>query len=104
MTTIDLNQPKIQVLTTEYFPFTVEWADLVGNGNNVSLPSAVLYDNSNGTLISNGFDNNFGANGTQAQYIVLGTNLLPKHTYTAILTVTSMGQIFKGRLKVEVPR
>lgn len=103
-TSIDLNPPTFQILTTEIIPFTVEWQDLVGIGNTVSVPSGVMYDNSNGIQVSNGFQNNFGVNGTQTQFIMDGTKLQTGHWYTAILTVTSNGQIYKGRVVVSVPR
>lgn len=101
---IDFNPFEIQILTTETVPLTVEWADLVGKGNNINTPFGVLYDNANGILIPNGFLNDFGANGTQAQYILLGANLQAGHEYSAILSCISLGQTFKGRMKVEVPQ
>jgi len=104
ITSIDLNPPTLQVLSTEIFPFTVEWQDLVGIGKNVSLSSGNLYDNSNGIETLNGFQNNYGVNGTQSQYIIDGTVLQVGHAYTAILTVTSDGQIYKSRLIVSLPR
>lgn len=104
VTSIDINPPSLQVLITEVFPFTVEWADLIGNGTTVTAPSAVMYDNSNGVAITGAFQNNYGANGTQAQYIIQGSVLQPGHTYTAILTVTVGTQIYKQRLLVIVPR
>lgn len=104
VTSIDLNPATFQILSTEIIPFTVEWVDLVGVGNNVSVPYANIYDNSNGVERLNGFQNNFGVNGTQAQFIMDGTKLQAGHTYTAILTVTSNGQIYKGRVIVSVPR
>jgi hypothetical protein len=104
VTSIDLNPPTLQVLTTETFPFTVEWQDLVGIGNNVSIPFANIYDNSNGIETIGGFQNNFGANSTQSQYIIDGTKLQAGHTYTAILTVTSNTQIYKARLIIGVPQ
>lgn len=104
VTSIDLAPPTFQILTTEVIPFTVEWVDLVGVGNNLSVPFGNMYDNSNGIEALNGFQNNFGVNGTQAQFIVDGTKLQAGHTYTAILTVTSSGQIYKGRVIVSVPR
>lgn len=103
-TSIDLNPSSFQVLTSEVFPFTVEWADLVGIGNAVSTPSAIMKDDSNGVATANGFVNNFGVNGTQAQYIVDGTKLQPGHTYTAILTVISQAQTYRARVQVVVPR
>jgi len=104
VTSIDLNPSTFQVLTTEVIPFTVEWQDLVGIGNNVSVASGNVYDNSNGAEAIGGFQNNFGVNGTQSQYIIDGTKLQAGHFYTAILTVTSNGQIYKGRVVVSVPR
>lgn len=103
-TSIDLNPPTFQILTSEIIPFTVEWQDLIGIGNTVTLPSGVMYDNSNGVLATDGFQNNFGVNGTQTQFIMDGTKLQPGHFYTAILTVTSNGQIYKSRVTVSVPR
>lgn len=104
VTSIDLNPPTLQVLTSEVFPFTVEWVDLIGIGNVVSAPNAALYDNSNAIQSLNGFQNNFGINGSQSQYIIDGTMLQAGHEYTAILTVVSSGQTYKSRLIVSVPR
>lgn len=109
VTSIDANPPIFQVLTTELIPFTMEWADLVGIGQTVSSPSAVMYDNANGIQVTNagqpsGFVNNFGYNGTQAQYIIDGSTLQAGHFYTAILTVVSNSQTFKQRIVVSVPR
>lgn len=103
-TSIDLAPPTFQILTTEILPFTVEWVDLVGIGNTLSVPFGKIYDNSNGIESVLGFQNNFGVNGTQAQYIIDGTKLQAGHVYTAILTVTSNNQIYKGRVIVSVPR
>jgi hypothetical protein len=103
-TSIDTSPPDFQILTTETLPITVEWVDLIGIGSIVTTPSAVMYDNSNGIAIPTGFVNNYGANGTQAQYILDGTQLQAGHTYTAILTVNASAQIYKSRLQVNVPR
>lgn len=70
----------------------------------MSVPSGNMYDNSNGIETLNGFQNNFGVNGTQSQVILDGTRLQSGHSYTAILTVTSNNQIYKARLLVSVPR
>lgn len=104
ITSIDLNPPTFQILTTEVLPITVEWQDLIGIGLTVTTPSAVLYDNSNGILMPNGFVNNFGANGTQSQYIIQGINLQAGHTYTGIFTVHVGSQTYKGRLIITVRR
>ena len=104
MTQVDLNPPTFQVLTTEIIPFTVEWQDLVGIGNTVSVPFGILYDNTNGIAATGGFVGNFGANGTQAQYILDGSKLQLGHTYTGIVSVVSNGQTFKNRIIVSVPR
>lgn len=103
-TSIDLNPSTFQILTNEIIPFTVEWQDLVGIGNNLTFAVANIYDNSNGAEALAGFQNNFGVNGTQAQYIIDGTTLQAGHFYTAILTVISNGQTYKGRVIVSVPR
>ena len=102
-TSVDLDPPTLKILSTELFPFTVEWVDLIGRGNTVSAPIGHIYDNSNGVEAVNGFQNNFGANGTQAQYILDGTKLQVGHTYTAIIFVNVGSQIFGQRLTVSVP-
>jgi hypothetical protein len=104
VSSIDANPSTFQVLSNETIPFTLEWADLIGQGNAVSTPNAVMYDNSNGIQTPNAFVNNYGANGTQAQYIIDGTKLQPEHTYTAICTVNVGTQVFKQRIIVTVPR
>lgn len=104
LTQVDLNPFVFEVLTSEQIPFTVEWVDLIGVGNTVSAPSATMYDDANGVAIPNGFQNNFGANGSQAQYIIQGQYMLKGHTYTAILSVVVGSQIYMQRLSVVVPR
>lgn len=103
VTSVDMNPPALQVLSTELFPFTTEWVDLIGKGNAVSTPVAYMYDQSNGILIPLGFQNNYGANGTQAQYIIDGTKLQKGHQYTAILFVNVGTQTYGQRLIVAVP-
>ena|SRR5258706_971026 len=103
-TSIDTYPSMFQILTPETLPITVEWVDLIGVGSTVSTPSAVIYDNSNGILVPNGFVNNYGANGTQAQYILDGTKLQRGHTYTAIFAATVGTQVYKQRTLITVPR
>lgn len=103
-TSIDLNPPTFQILTSETLPITVEWQDLVGKGVTVTAPNGVMIDQSNNIQVPNAFLNSFGANGTQAQYVFQGSVLQPGHIYWAILSVNVGTQIFKGRLKVTVPR
>ena len=103
-TSVDANPPTLQVLTTELFPFTFEWVDLIGIGSTVSTPSAHMYDNSNGIETPNAFNNNYGANGTQAQYIIQGSYLQAGHDYTAVLIAYVGTQIYKNKVKVTVPR
>jgi hypothetical protein len=104
VSSIDANPATFQVLSNENIPFTFEWVDLIGKGATVSTPSAVMYDDSNGIQVPNAFVNNYGANGTQAQYTIDGTKLQPEHVYTAILTVNVGTQIYKQRISVTVPR
>ena len=78
--------------------------DLIGLGNTVSTPVAYMYDVSNGILIPNAFGNNYGANGTQAQYVIQGAYLQPGHNYTAVLQVNVGTQVYRNRLLVSVPR
>src|SRR5260221_9141960 len=103
VTNVDANPPTVQVLSTEIFPFTMEWVDLIGRGSVVSFPSATMYDQSNGIPVPNGFQNNYGANGTQTQYIVDGTKLQIGHVYTAILFVVVGAFTFGQRIIVNVP-
>jgi hypothetical protein len=63
-----------------------------------------MYDDANGILMPNAFVNNYGANGTQGQYIIDGTKLQPQHNYTAILVAYVGTQIYKQRIFVNVPR
>jgi hypothetical protein len=102
VTSIDLNPAVFTVLSSETLPFTVEWVDLIGVGSTVTTPSAKIYDDANGIQVTNGFVNNYGANGTQAQYIIDGTKLQPEHTYTAIVQVNVGSQIFKQRVSIVV--
>lgn len=103
ITNVDANPPTIQVLSNETFPFTLDWVDLIGKGSVVTAPSASMYDQSNGILIANGFQNNFGANGTQAQYVIDGTKLQVGHVYTAIVFVVVGAYTYGQRLIVSVP-
>ena len=103
ISSVDLNPPTIEVLSTEQFPFTVEWADLIGKSSTGSAPVAYMYDNSNGINIPTGFTNNFGVNGTQAQYVIDGTKLMIGHDYTAILFISVSSQVFAQRVIVRVP-
>jgi len=103
ITNVDANPSIIQVLSNEVFPFTLEWVDLIGKGSVVSTPSAVMYDQSNGIAIPNGFQNNYGANGTQAQYIIDGTKLQVGHQYTAVLFVVVGAFTYGQRIIVQVP-
>jgi hypothetical protein len=104
VTSIDANPPVFQVLTSETIPFTMEWVDLIGVGSTVTTPSAIMYDDSNGIQMPNGFQNNYGANGTQAQYIIDGTKLQAGHVYSAVLSVNVGTQVYKQRISVVVPR
>lgn len=104
VTQIDLNPPTLEILTPELLPITVEWADLIGKTSTVTAPNGVIYDDSNGIPVPNGFLNSYGANGTQAQYIFQGQFLQKGHTYTAILSVNVGSQVYKQRLSVKVPR
>jgi hypothetical protein len=102
LTGIDLNPPQFNILSAETLPITVEWQDLVGRGTIVSAPFGVLYDQSNGAVIPNAFLNNYGANGSQAQYIFQGPYLQRGHKYWAILSVSVGSQVYKQRLEVLV--
>lgn len=103
ITNVDANPPTIQVLSTEVYPFTLEWVDLIGKGSVVTTPSATMYDQSNGIAVLNGFQNNYGANGTQAQYVIDGTKLQIGHVYTAILFAVVGAFTYGQRIIVNVP-
>ena len=103
VTSIDLFPNTFEILTSETLPITIEWVDLIGN-NAISTPSAVMIDQSNSIVIPEGFQNNYGANGTQSQYIFQGPFLQAGHKYIAIFSVMVGTQTFKARLFVNVPR
>lgn len=95
----------LTVQTTETFPFTLEWADLL-NGVTITAPNGLLIDNGNHVYIPNGIAYEVGINGTQTQYVINGSTLRSGHVYTAICTVgvSNSNNILAQTVTVKVPR
>lgn len=90
MSQIDTNPTSCDMASTETLPLSVDFTEVLGLGETISAPVAVLMDTSSNILASYGLSGSPSVSGNIATQVI--TSLLKNHVYSLFITVVILNK------------
>lgn len=85
MSQVDTNPTSFDIATTEIYPYTCDFTNLLGPGETISAPSCILRDLNSGHLYGAGLTGNPSSSGNTVTQVI--SNLVKSRKYELLTTI-----------------